>query len=727
MEQSNDTPRTSLSLKAAPPEPMNLVFLSSVEFDSLQPVLQTLIEESAEFGRTILATPRGRPSNLPDGVEARAVLVDRPLELQPDTDWLSAAGKNLIVALSVSAEPATISYRFPIAWIEPIESPLPTFRATSLAHRSALVSGPKTLKDQYNIPSERFVEINALTADRLRTAGAFLVAYQPPSRYHAVLSAESFMRYEVGRSLLENIPGISMYKQSRTAGRLDLAIHSDLSDSDRLLKVTEGIDLEVEKFAPDILRRFSALQSCESLEQVVDSELSSRFDDLTSTEQRMVVLQALARLRADVSPGSRAVQLLRGQIERSVLYRLLSSQDVSRFSEDPLTPFAFLQNIQQYGQPLAATTAEVEFLKRLAISGKLWGDEESAQELDIETLRARTEDLIDEIDAASPYPAVWKAACDYWWRMDGSTNSKPPDPLPSPPVPGVVTISNHPLLDDIGDMNRAAAEALAAGQFMVSARLYDVVRALCLLHKPEIPTTEKAARLNAGWALWKGGADRPEWAPYVVSVMYETGTPDHLRVRGTLQSVLAEFTSPDRTSQDHLRSIRMRMSQRTGLDSKQARKLLTGLLSEIDESAGHANLWASGLSYWREMSGGEWTGSPVDPPPPFVSTPESKVDLESIQRLNGRARKAMSRRRWKRAIRLFEDVRGSCRLHDPPVVTTESAARLNIGWALWKLGMPQAKWQPYITSVLQEVGPGPGFADARAEVVRALSSNQVRP
>jgi hypothetical protein len=134
------------------------------------------------------------------------------------------------------------------------------------------------------------------------------------------------------------------------------------------------------------------------------------------------------------------------------------------------------------------------------------------------------------------------------------------------------------------------------------------------------------------------------------------------------------------------------------------------IVSSVDEKAAHQPLWTAGLDYWEKMTGSRWAPSDKRHEPPH---PEGSIEGdESIQESDTRARRALAEGEFETAIRLFERVRAMCLAIEPPITTTEQAARLNLAWALWKHKRPQSEWEPHILSVIEEVAPPiPGLVD----------------
>ena len=145
-------------------------------------------------------------------------------------------------------------------------------------------------------------------------------------------------------------------------------------------------------------------------------------------------------------------------------------------------------------------------------------------------------------------------------------------------------------------------------------------------------------------------------------------------------------------------------------------------LEKIDAMALYEGLWLTGLRFWSEMAGMESKPHPESFDEPEIIQIDSKYKPNEVAALDRRARRYLSIGLYGLSCRTFEIVRSAAKSNRQ--FSTELAARLNIGWALWAQGKSREIWEPYIASTLNEVGPSKDLVDLRIKLDDFLRANR---
>jgi hypothetical protein len=308
---------------------------------------------------------------------------------------------------------------------------------------------------------------------------------------------------------------------------------------------------------------------------------------------------------------------------------------------------------------------------------------------------------IAEIDAQSWHDGLWQAGQAYWDRLSTDTWQQYL-PTNEGPLPAARAVGQtNP---EIAELDRTAREMLASGNAAEAAELFDRVRAESLATDPPSLTTEIAARLNQAVAMHQAGQDRALSKVLVLSAIDEVRPAlDLVQLRDRRLALLAEVEVDENRSTRSAASI--------AFDAKSGRPP-SELVALIDDRALRPGLWRSASRYWEQATESPWAGQEFQPPePPSRSLPGPIGWQLRLGRLLLRAR------RWRLAAWWYSHLRKSASSHQPPLVTTEQAARVNAGWALHRSGGDTAVWQQLIGSVLTEVGPEATLVTLRADLV----------
>jgi hypothetical protein len=353
-------------------------------------------------------------------------------------------------------------------------------------------------------------------------------------------------------------------------------------------------------------------------------------------------------------------------------------------------PTDVLERIAQSANRFTRLAAELA-LARLEFAGGGW--------VDPTIVRAG----LDQLDDESWHRGLWTTGLEYWHQMTGNhwCLEAADTPTPDPDFHGQVKP-----IGEAATIDARARSSLAAGSHAAAVASFEEVRAVCLAGDSQPSTTETAARLNIAWALWDSGEGRSKWISYITGALCDVQPSSELvRLRTEHADFLDELAVAPDLSDRLARKLRQQVDAEDDTGS---------VVTMIDDRARHQRLWLSGLDLWRTVGRGEWDGTPADPAPALRHRKLGRLLAGRSSVLERGGRLALRLRQWRIASFLFALVRSTCAQMSPPLTTTEQAARLNLGRARLRRGLPDSAWRPCITSVLVEVGPSPEMAAIRA-------------
>ena len=663
------------------------IFIAPCGWDGLGVSQRQAIERLATDDSVWVAPTEGTQ---PSGFRYEPLTQLRPLELW--ALWLLDIDSPVLVAAHPSAEPVAISRRYPIALIDTSETSKDD-RLVALAMRSSAVAVPAGHPLVLAVNSECLIDIDAETQSWPD------VSAQPDrSPYHEILSAELFNRFEVAREQLEHLEFLGPYRRAHTARRLSEAdnqtelLDARLADEGDFRGAALEAHAKGETDGYHLGPEHGLIATITGLGKVTDPRELARHTFATNPEapawaRRLILTQFLKVLALDdqVEPA----------LHQSTLRLLSLLEDVSRLSVAQVSAIGRLGGAQ-------------DLLRRVSETGSDFSKMAARQELErfdfhagrqVDEVGIRND--IAEIDAQSWHEGLWQAGLAYWDRLSTDTWQQylPTNegPLPAARATGQTNL-------EIAELDRTARETLASGNAVEAAELFDRVRAESLATDPPSLTTEIAARLNQAVAMHQAGQDPALPKVLVLSAIDEVRPAmDLVHLRDRRLALLAEVEA------DENRSTRFAAS--VAFDAKRGRPP-SELVALIDERALHPALWRSASRYWEQATESPWAGQEFQPPePPSRSLPGPIRWQLKLGRL------LLKARRWRLAAWWYSHLRTSASSRQPPLVTTEQAARLNAGWALHRSGGDTAVWQRLIGSVLTEIGPEAMLVTLRADLV----------
>jgi hypothetical protein len=591
----------------------------------------------------------------------------------------------------------------------------------AIAHRAALVIAPKPVRDRLAVHGH-FLDAEGLDAEAIRTAWSRAAPGRPDQAYHLAIAAELYGRSVIAEEAAESAEGPSIYvreqlrrrvRSSDDVGALRLAC-AEHGNADDVLAASLLSDPPSTRRSSgaraaqgsELLRQIVHTRSLHSIADLERSEMVGRLDELSVFARSGVILRVLEVVTGggDVAELSPAVRRVLHHADTSALIR---PDQVMAFAACADLGDSWFAAIAQTAGELTARASRVVLAFRAAEHGRPVDD----------VILGSTLELIAD---RSVHPALWTSGLDYWRRLTGECwdgvrgfDMAPAAPRPQAPV------------GDLAEVDAAGRASLAAGNLAAALASFETVRWLCEQADDDRRTTEMAARLNAGWCV--AHLDPDAWMPYVESVLAEVGPPAELHRLAAAASGLLLRARGVGVLAGHLDDCARTVgSARTKgvLDADDVAEL-NALIESIDATAEHPSLWASGLSSWSLITGTSWSPERSDrgveaPVPAPLLGPRRVLSVEEISRLDGRARRALAKGRHRTAIELFGRVRAASFAADPPLVTTEYAARLNEGFSRWKAGQARDRWAPLIESILETVGPPLLAAIIRARAAEIL-------
>ena len=671
------------------------VFIAPCGWDALAAPQRRAIERLATENSIWVAPTEG---TRPTGFRYKPLRQMRPLELW--APWLPDIDSPVLVATHPTAEPIALSRRYPIALIDTSEKVYDD-RLFALAMRSHAVALPTGHPLILAVDVDRLIDIDAE-----RQTWPVFKAKLDRTPYHEVLSAELFNRTEKAREHLEHLNFLGPYRRSQITQRLcgpasRTELHAALLADEGDLR---GAALEAYakgeagkyKLGPEhgLIATITGLGGV-----CVPDELAQHASAIDPAAPEWAWRRLLARFLDLLE----SVDEVKPVLQENVGKLLARLEDVSRLSVAQVSAIGrlngahdVLRQVSETGSGFSAMAARHEIQEFDFRAGRY------VDEADIRN-------DIAEIDAESWHQGLWQAALTYWDRLstDSWLQFSPAGEAPRP-----TTRATGRTNLEIAELDRAARELLAAGDAAQAAELFDRVRAESLATDPPALTTEIAARLNQAAAMDQAGQEPTLPRALILSAIDDVRPAlDLVRLRERRVALLAEVQADEDQS---------RFAATLAYEADRGRPP-SEILASIDELALHPRLWISASNYWECATQSPWTGQEFQPPePPSLYLPGPIRWQLRVGSLLLRAR------RWRIAAWWYCHLRAKASSCQPPMVTTEQAARLNAGWALSRSGGDPAVWQQLIGSVLTEVRPETPLVALRVRLAER-SINEATP
>jgi len=472
---------------------------------------------------------------------------DVPLELQSAIPE-SVLSDAVLVLIDREASDAALSYRLPLVWYDwegvagrPDTLPLECRAALVV---SSLESSPPTSE------RARFVSLGATSVSRLGHLFDELSVREARRGVHRVLRAEIFHQHEQATQGVTGIgtvlpPSVAQCFRERVTLRSSGPAEgsSSISDGEQQHAVLSSLrDVEQLFNSQDsFLMAVANLQQSASRDDVL--ERSVGFDQEGASEwlvrlaaRRMLEVETLDETGTDETGTDETGTDETGTDEtgtdetgtdetgtdetgtlndRSVAYTIpdvggvaeaMGIDGLIRLIDNPKVPDHFwLEALEESGEL-------TKLASRVALARQGLG---AAHALDLATLRAG----IELIDGYSWHLPLWQAGLKYWAEIVGDPWDPNSDAVSEVPAP--VTPLGDLADDEVATLDSTARVALAAGEHQRAIALFEVVRLRTYEGRERPSSTELAARLNVGWALWASGSPRESWGPYLETALSE--------------------------------------------------------------------------------------------------------------------------------------------------------------------------------------------------------------
>lgn len=632
----------------------------------------------------------------------------RPLAHQPEIVGEVAEGiEPVLVVVGSAAEPAVAGSAAPLVWLETSGEPASTDGAISLAGRARVVIGPAGLAERYDL-GKRFVDLAAVTEEAVSAAWMDGQVPGHDETHHSLLNAEAHRRRGMAQAALNKASFPSVYLRERARQRLvdNVSEEASVSACERdgdpgdvcaaSLVATPG-SAESSIDCDPILVSLAEIRRFQTLAEVVASPVVERLDDHSEPVRSALAVRLIELASDEESLPPDAMPLLR----RTEVASVIQAGQVLSLAERSELGAPWLRAIVAARTGLPSAAARL----LLARSGS-----------DHEVGSAPAEVVLDTIAGQAVNSSLWHSGHDYWRKVTGRIWSPEASSPPSVPPPRPTELS----FASVDEANAQARRLLAIHDYQGAERHLEQVRSMCSAQSPPPMATDAIARLSIGWCRAQLGQPRSAWAPFIESVIREAGPPEELvPLASVAMATLRRYRDGDRLEAQLDELAAMVGSSVTDADMD----ALGALISAVDGAAAHPGLWESGQAMWSTITGGrrlpdrssfETPAAHARRPPVGPFTPESVAALDAA------ARSAARVRRFRRAIELFGRVRIAALGADPPLSTTELAARLNEAHARWRSGAGAERSEALVASVLAVVGP-PVEAAALAAEARELA------
>ena len=161
-----------------------------------------------------------------------------------------------------------------------------------------------------------------------------------------------------------------------------------------------------------------------------------------------------------------------------------------------------------------------------------------------------------------------------------------------------------------------------------------------------------------------------------------------------------------------MEQINHRLGSKVDLDK------LDSIINQIDHSALDEDLWMQGLKIWENISPQKWDPLSENPAVEIKLETDDRCSPKEVAALNAQANVFFYNGSYSTSLNYFRRVRAASKKNRQ--FSTERASRLNIGKVLVAQGYPKKVWEPYLASVLNEVGPSESLLQLRFLLMKLL-------
>ncbi|MEC9033997.1 MAG: hypothetical protein VYC89_01160 [Actinomycetota bacterium] len=427
----------------------------------------------------------------------------------------------LYILLDVEASASAISYRTPCVWLPIEERDIPSLQAVEVLRRASWVLGTEELRKKFDIDHQYFRNVSSTSVEEIVDLCIEAKIRQPDDVFHGLLLAEILHRdhllEESFNNLKEDLPdylynSLELRISSQVPDGLSGVIYSDredrkgeiissyLSSNDQLLGDDRG-------YKPvGLLENISGICSSESLRELL--QLYEREASRNSTEVSLkLIYQAIAK-----EFSSKHLEVLLefpdffDLLPSSEFVPSLSLQEVIKIIQIPEIPETILKDFETMGSYF------VSLAGRLALHSRKAHEDISSSEIEELVIE------LEKIDSMALYEGLWLTGLRFWSEMAGMESKPHPESFDEPEI---IQIDSKYKPNEVAALDRRARRYLSIGLYGLSCRTFEIVRSAAKSNRQF--STELAARLNIGWALWAQGKSREIWEPYIASTLNEVG------------------------------------------------------------------------------------------------------------------------------------------------------------------------------------------------------------
>ena len=472
----------------------------------------------------------------------------------------------LYILLDLEASASVISYRTPCVWFAIEEREISSLQAVEVLRRAAWVLGTEEFREKFDIDHQYFRNVSTISIEEIVDLCLEVKTRQPDDVFHGLLLAEILHRdhllEEAFNNLKEDLPdylynSLELRISSQVPDGLSGIIYSDHEDRkgeiiSSYLSSNDQLSGDDRGYKPvGLLENISGICSSESLRELL--QLYERAASNNSTEVSLkLIYQAIAK-----EFSSKHVEVLLefpnffDLLPSSEFVPSLSLQAAMKIIQIPEIPETILEDFVSKGSYF------VSLAGRLALHSRKSHADISNSEI---------EDLVielEKIDAMALYQGLWLTGLRFWSEMTGMDSKPHPESFDEPEV---LQIDSKYKPSEVAVFDRRARRYLSIGLYGLSCRTFELVRSAAKSNRQF--STELAARLNIGWALWAQGKSREIWEPYIASTLNEVGpSKDLVNLRIRLDGFLT-------ANREHLLSSRKILPSRKERIRRRSQNLL---------------------------------------------------------------------------------------------------------------------------------------------------------